>query len=143
MALKRVARDVLPSTAMAAVDDCLLLKGVKPTDAFALELWNNLALAAAYNEPLWAEDEWKIIYVLTTKRVGKEDHKIFIINLMHGDKRARCGDFLATAQGLIDMSARIKEFREIARRGMCPCENPPKRPRLEGFNGCAMCFLKE
>ena len=143
MALKCVARDVLPSPAMAAVDECLLLKGVKPTAAFAIDLWKNLAEAYKMDEPLWVEGDWSILYNLTTTRTEKKTwHKAFILILTHDGKRIRSGHFLATAHGLVNMSAAIKEFREIARRGMCPCATPPKRPRLAAFNGCAKCFLK-
>ena len=90
MALKCVARDVLPSPAMAVVDECLLLKGVKPTAAFAIDLWKNLAEAYKMDEPLWVEGDWSILYNLTTTRTEKKTwHKAFILILTHDGKRIR------------------------------------------------------
>ena len=142
MALKRAARDVLPSTAMAAVDECLLLKGVQPTDAFALALWYNL-LSWNDSQTLWRSGDMRVVYELDTERVRKVTKQVFIIRLENKQRFLRVERFFATADGLVRMSAFIKECRELAACGMCPCENPPKRLKLAGFDGCGVCFLKE
>ena len=141
MALKRVARDVLPPTAMAAVDECLLLKGVKPTDVFALALWHNLQSDDSL--PLWQSGDMRVVYILDVERVQKVTKKIFIIRLEYKQRWLRSDRFFATADGLLRMSAFIKECREAAVYGMCPCTNPPKRLKLAGFDGCGVCFLKK
>ena len=148
MALKRVARNVLPSPAMAAVDECLLLKGVKPTDAFADELWSNLAhrYCGEKTRVLWRGNGMRIVWMLNT--VGRRNEQLFVIMLETDVDDPSCrvfssNDFPKTAAGLISMSTFIKKCRTLAERGPCPCETPPKRMRLSTYDGCGVCFLKE
>ena len=149
MALKRAARNVLPSPAMAAVDECLLLKGVKPTNAFAEELWDNLV--HRYRDDrnarvLWRGNGMCIEWALNS--VGRRNERIFVITL-EKDVDAppfhvfKSDTFPTTAAGLISMSAFIKKCRALGERGTCPCETPPKRMRLLSYDGCGVCFLKE
>ena len=148
MALKRVARDVLPPTAMAAVDECLLLKDVKPTDAFAAELWSNLAhrYCGEKTRALWWGNGMRIVWALNT--VGRRNEQLFVI-LLETDadpssfRVFESDSFPKTAAGLISMSAFIKKCRALAERGPCPCQSPPKRMRLSSYDGCGECFLKE
>ena len=146
MALKRVARDVLPPTAMASVDECFLLKGVVPTDALGMEMWHNLQ--ASKNHPfIWTgEDGLRISYILDTERVCKKTEKIFIIRLeregppwqwLYVDR------FFTDKDSIIRMFEYIESLKKIAERGMCPCDDPPKRMRMTDFDGCAMCFIKK
>ena len=85
----------------------------------------------------------RIVYMLDTERVQKVTKKTFIIRLEYKQRFMRVERFFATADSLVRMSAFIKECRELAARGMCPCETPPKRLKLAGFDGCGVCFLKE
>ena len=140
MALKRVARDVLPPTAMAAVDECLLLKGVKPTDKFAEELWYNLFNHAPPTS-IWRGNDMRIVCLTDQQRNAKH----FIIRLemdapppLHIFQSAL---FPLTADGLVRMSAFIKKCRALGERGPCPCHSPPKRMRLSSYDGCGECFL--
>ena len=80
MALKRVARDVLPGTAMANVDECLLLKGVKPTDAFADELWWSLAHRFDDKDScLWRGNGMRVTWGLNSS--DRKNMKSFVITL--------------------------------------------------------------
>ena len=143
MSRKRVARDVLPPTAMAAVDECLLLKGVKPTNEFAEELWGNLNSRMTIN-PIWRGNDMRVVCVTDQQRGG--NGKLFIISLEMEAPPLRIFKsklFPMTADGLINMSAFIKTCRALGERGTCPCDNPPKRMRLLSYDGCGECFLSE
>ena len=59
--------------------------------------------------------------MLDVERVHKVTKKTFIIRLEYKQRFLRIDRFFATADGLVGMSAFIKECRELAACGMCPC----------------------
>ena len=132
---------------MSILQNCLLLDGIQPTTAFALELWENYAKAfrnGSYPSPgmstLFEHNDMTVDLDAYTDEHGPQ----FSVTLIRGlednlfeDLRSRF--FPATERGLVDMVAEIRIQRRLAEQGMCACG---VRLKVLGVDVCSLCFFK-
>ena len=136
----------MPSPAMTVLEDFLLLDGIPPTTAFAVELWENYSsvlrngsISRAGMSSLLESGDWVID--IDTFTDGERYSTVCLHRNLNDNifEDHRSGCFPATERGLVDMVAELRVQRRLAEQGMCACD---VRLKALGADVCSLCFLK-